>query len=443
MCGRLSQSAGRFCRVTLPMAACLTLIGAGEAFGQSRRSTSRRSVGMSRPSVTGPSQTFDRSFGRIAGGLSNLPGRTDTVRNRQSDPRGAGQSARGSRLSERRRRGNASASGRAGSIYDQPASSRRGASRARSTLRGARGALSLTGTASSPYGYRGGRSGSVADMYSRIYSDGPLGLGPTPGIRLSMVRYEGWIQPGVVVRPQGLPSGLSGEPSAAGLEDGDMSLGDIVKHYVNDRRQAHIAQGWEYFQQGQYQKSLGRFRLADSVSVSHLEPADHARDLKARAGVKLALIHSGIAAEQYGQACNALRWLLIRDSRTGDLPDPGFLKRISDIRSRYGSDAMYSNHVSAVNLLAMATQDSESAKLKALRAFALWQDRGDAGARSTSLIEAQELANLPGVEAPWSNLLPAMEGAQESIRAETGSRTGSSASASASSRLPFELPETE
>ncbi len=456
MLRRWTCSAGGFWPGTIGVAVALALImsspvaGQGQSQGQVR--PGRRSVGARRPSLSGPSTAITRNFGQIARTLNEDWGGVGGVLSRWSPDRrlqvgGTLRAGRSTGLTEtggggRRRLGTA----RQGAARDD-----RGSVGVRGSLLGDRGrwpGSATTGLARSPFGLGGRLTGpsALTRMHTAATSGGPLGLGQARVRRLSDVEYQGWVQPEIAIKARTLhaPASAGPVPGMAPLET-KLPLEDLARNYVRARREAFMAQGWQLFKEGAYREAYGVFSLADAVSLD---------DLQARASVKLAMLFAGIASQKYAQALNTLRWLLTPDSRTGRLPDPLFLGRISDVRSLYGFEenepspygvgaaSPYTGHVSALELFAIRNPDSVEAKV--LYAFALWQDKADANARGNALFRARQIASDPEAGQPWRNLYQLMQNADTIDRGgAAGYGAGSTLSEPASSLLPFEARVTE
>jgi len=190
--------------------------------------------------------------------------------------------------------------------------------------------------------------------------------------------------------------------------------------------------GWEFFKAGRYREAVETFNMADAIMVG--EPSEREANLRQRAECKLAILYGAFAGAMHSQATGAMSWLLQRDRVTNELPDPLFLARIKDIREKYDNPATLSTHVRMVETL-VAGQQQRTAPMLALRAFALWSDRGNVRSRTDGLHEAKTLAN-PGVQKPWPELYGAM------LRADSSTANESvAASRPTDVRLPWEPAE--
>ena len=290
------------------------------------------------------------------------------------------------------------------------------------------------------------RSSVLSRMHEQGLWGGPLGLGPLPMRRLSQAGYEEWVQPEIAVKAGAPPTlaltGLAGEPAPAETK---LPLEELVKNYINGRRQAYLGRGRRLFKERRYREAHNAFTLADAVSLD---------DSKARSLVKLMMVYSGVASQQYSQAIVALKWLLnwlaTPDPQTGQLPDPDSLNQI-DVRSLYGveqgqalggMEEVHPYDVHVRNVEGLVIQNPTIVESKALHAFVLWQDKGNIGTRGNALFHAQRIASSPGAREPWTNLHQVMQNADAaSRRFKTAPGVESSLSESVSALLPFKLPE--
>jgi len=224
--------------------------------------------------------------------------------------------------------------------------------------------------------------------------------------------YRNWYQPEVAIRANRHNLSNSAHSDNGGITGDDkktMPLEQLVKNYILGHRQGYLNQGWGHFKRGDYRRACDAFKLADAVSYDSLQ---------ARSLVKVALMQSAIASRQYMLATNSLTWLIKPDPHTKELRNPHFLKEVAKVRSRYGDEDDFDNHVS--ELITMARGHSNSPEITALRAVVLWSI-GDRTRRTEALVCALDVSRLVRtVDDPryeiWAQLHTLMDEAHKAER---------------------------
>ncbi|NLX12372.1 MAG: hypothetical protein GXY44_01790 [Phycisphaerales bacterium] len=238
--------------------------------------------------------------------------------------------------------------------------------------------------------------------------------------------YHTWFQPEVVIRRQKIRDHDNTESVDFGPTAEQLCLNEMAVNYMSARMEMYFADGWRYFQDGDYRRAYEMFGLADRATSHNSE---------LRALVKLSQFHAAVAQGQYAMASHALFWLLRPDPATQRLVDPLFLLRINDLPNRYVSREKFEEDVQQIVALARRSaeevaqartpgmSDQEHRRMAAivvspvrgLAAVMLWY-------RSRNEGEFYARSHLVGEEvpAPWSQLPDIMKTALEEERRQSG-----------------------
>ncbi|MHC4671647.1 MAG: hypothetical protein ACYTF1_07525 [Planctomycetota bacterium] len=248
--------------------------------------------------------------------------------------------------------------------------------------------------------------------------------------------YRNWYQPEAAITAQApiaIKRNLSGNAQGAENPKNTLPLEQLVNNYIMSHRQNYLQLGWEKFKEGKYRAACDVFLLADSVSYDNP---------RARSQVKLAVLQAAVASRQYMLASSSLKWLITPHFKTKQLPNPEFLSRINNVRTNYGIESDFDEHVLSLNLY--ARNNVKSAELTALRSVVLWS-RGDV---SDALHYASRLNQMKKSGPQYmilKQLYPLMIEAdrvnRSSLRTDAQKAdTSSKSPGSVPLNLPFEMP---
>lgn len=273
-----------------------------------------------------------------------------------------------------------------------------------------------------------GRYSTLTSLYYSSTVGGPLGLGPSRYTAIREGVHQTWVQPEVVVEDRSLRSLLAGTGRPQARGEGVVTVDDLIENYIHRRRDGYVSLAWEHFQAAtseateeqaasRYRKAFDLFLLADAVARS--APAGgRSTGARQRAEVKLGIVFAGVASRQNAMAINSLRWLLTRDPKTGQLPDPDFLIR-NMLEGQPLTDVAKLSTSATAEVEQFSISMPASIEAQALYAFVLWQGAADGGMRNQALARARRIDSSPGVSEPWSNLYQTMVEAAE-IMANAG-----------------------
>lgn len=160
---------------------------------------------------------------------------------------------------------------------------------------------------------------------------------------------------------------LAKAPQEEALPSTNLTLEELVSRHLAARRESYIDRAWQSFRQAgeyrdpeaeepapTYQDAQRLFNLADTAAIEVTEE---------KPAIKLAIVYTGIAAGQYAEAINALKWFLKNGwDPASQAFKPSYvhaLRQMRDFGRFYGERSDYDRQNAAI-------EDYDSRSVKAL-----------------------------------------------------------------------------
>jgi hypothetical protein len=169
------------------------------------------------------------------------------------------------------------------------------------------------------------------------------------------------------------PAGAPGVPSNAPK----VTLQQLVKNTLDGRRAVCEERALAALKAGQYHEACDQLTLADATAMEEPEQ---------RVYLKMLFCYAALAAQQYQEAFNAMRWVISRENKDGGKAVPAALGRCRDVASLYGNSKDYSDQVALLDRTLPREGDPSmqpATRLRAsvLRAIAAWGGNDSANAK--------------------------------------------------------------
>lgn len=199
------------------------------------------------------------------------------------------------------------------------------------------------------------------------------------GLSATRTRFSSWGAPEMVAKRSEvtIPRSQPADTPSVPLGTPRVTLQQLVKNTLDGRRAICEARALAAFKAGRYHEACDQLVLADATAIE--EPDQ-------RVYLKLLFCYAALAAQQYQEAFNAMRWVVSRDDKDGGRAVPSALGRLRNVASLYDNPKEYTDQVALLERILPRDDDPDlkpEIRLHAnvLRAFASWGGNDMANAR--------------------------------------------------------------